>query len=85
MSTDVHPFADEECIAVGLTTTVHDQGIAVPDDSWTTGGSQTQSYVSPWYVTTIKTHTFDRYQGHLQPEFVSQVVSALHEYVPVAE
>ena len=83
VSTDDHPFATEECIAVALTTTAHDEGIAVPDDAWTSGGSQKRAYVSPWYVTTIKHRTFDRYQGRLESSFVSRVVTALHEYVPV--
>lgn len=68
---------------VALTRTGHDDGIAVPDDAWTAGGSETQSYVFPWYVTTIKTRTFDRHQGHLEAACVSRVVETLHEYVPV--
>lgn len=83
VSTDQHPFADEECIAVGLTTTAHEEGIAIPDAAWTRGGSQKQAYVSPWYVTTIKHRTFDRHQGTVDSAFVEEVVAALHEYVPV--
>lgn len=82
VSTDEHPFSDEECIAVALTTTAHDEGIAVPDDAWAAGGSEKQPYASPWYVTTIKTSTFDREQGRLKPTFVRRVVADLHEYVP---
>lgn len=47
VSDDAHPFADEECIVVALTTTAHEDGIAMPDDAWTAGGSETDSYVSP--------------------------------------
>lgn len=83
VSTSDHPFSDEECIATALTTTAHEEGIAVPDDAWQAGGSEKQPYVSPWYVTTIKTRTFDRHQGTLDAAFVGRVVEALHDYVPV--
>lgn len=83
VSTDAHPFAGEECIAVALTTTAHEEAIAVPDDAWTQGGSERQPYASPWYVTTIKIPTFDRMQGSLVSSFVDHVSETLHEYVPV--
>lgn len=83
LSTDEHPFADEECIAVALTTTPHDDGVAVPDTAWATGGAEQQSYVSPWYVVTLKHQTFDRHQGRLVETFLPQVVEQLHGYVPV--
>lgn len=82
-STSDHPFADEECIAVALTTTPHDEGIEVPDDAWIAGGSRKRAFASPWYVTTIKKDTFDRHQGTLAASFVDRVATALHEYVPV--
>lgn len=82
VSTDDHPFADEECIAVALTTTAHDDGIAVPDDAWTAGGSRKRAFASPWYLTTVKTSTFDRQQGTLDDDFVDRVARAVHEYVP---
>ena len=43
MNTDDHPFAAEESIVVGLTTTAHDFGILVPDEAWSDGGSNVQS------------------------------------------
>lgn len=85
VNTDTHPFADEECIGVALTTQRHDEGIAVPDDAWTEGGSQKRAYASPWYVTTVKLRTFDRKQGRLASDYVERVVEALHGYVPVEE
>lgn len=83
VSTDAHPFADQECIAVALTTLAHDEGISVRCDDWDEGGAETKSYASPWYVTTVKIRTFDRHQGRLVPAFVNRVVEALRGYVPV--
>lgn len=67
---------------MALTTTPHEQGIRIPDDAWTAGGSEKRAFASPWYVATIKHRTFDRHQGTLAPSFVDRVASALREYVP---
>lgn len=83
VSIEDHPFAEEECIAIALTTTDHDEGIPVPDDVWRKGGSERSAYASPWYVSTLKIQTFDRTQGRLTGAFVDRVVAAFHRYVPV--
>jgi len=83
VSDDTHPFAGEECLAVAQTTTDHDDSITLPDDGWALGGSDVQSFASPWYLTTIKTRTFDRHQGRLDPSLVSQIAELVHGYVPV--
>ena len=75
-----HPFVDEECIAVGMTTQARSEAIPVPDDEWVRGGSQAEAYVSPWYVTTIKQRDFDNQQGELSESVVATVVEALHGY-----
>ncbi|MCH7659275.1 MAG: type II toxin-antitoxin system PemK/MazF family toxin [Euryarchaeota archaeon] len=82
LNTPDHPFAETECVAVALTTQQHTESVRVPDEAWTVGGSRKQSYVSPWYVTTIKLHTLDRRQGQLSAELVGAVIERLHEYIP---
>lgn len=81
VSDDTHPFATEECLAVGLTTTDHSAGIPVEADDWASGGTSIQSYVSPWYCTTIKHADFDRHQGQLYPSIVETVATQLGQYV----
>jgi mRNA-degrading endonuclease toxin of MazEF toxin-antitoxin module len=83
LSDDSHPFADEECIAVGLTTTEHAAGIRIDADEWASGGTPRRSYVSPWYCATLKHVDLDRHQGSLSTEFVSRVAHELAEYVGV--
>lgn len=73
-----HPFADEECIVVGMTTQARNEAIPVPDDGWVRGGSPVDPYVSPWYVTTIKQRDFDDQQGELAESVVADVVNAFH-------
>lgn len=85
VSDSSHPFADEECIALALTTQKHDSGIAVPTDAWIAGGSVKQSYISPSYVATIKHRDFDTHQGTLADEMVDEAVAALHNYTSSGE
>lgn len=83
VSDDSHPFADVECIGVGMTTRDHPDGIAVPDEAWVRGGSKTDAYISPWYATTIKQRDLDSQQGELSNDIVADAVDALHGYTPV--
>ncbi|OLZ40891.1 hypothetical protein A6E15_07750 [Natrinema saccharevitans] len=80
-----HPFADEECIAVGMTTQYHPSGVPVPDDAWIRGGSDKDAYVSPWYVTTIKHRDLDSQQGELSDALVAEAVDELHRYTALTD
>ena len=77
-----HPFADDECIVVGLTTQQHSESIAIPDSAWVHGGSQKDAYVSPWYVTTIKHRDLDNQQGTLSTALITGAIEELHRYTP---
>lgn len=85
VSDDSHPFAHTECIGLAMTTQQHASGIPVPDDAWVTGGSQKQSYTSPWYTTTLKHRDLDRQQGRLREDIVTRAVAALHDYTTVTD
>ena len=82
VSDDSHPFSETECIAVAMTTQEHAEGMLVPDDAWTRGGSDEPASVSPWYVTAIKQRDFHRQQGTLSESLLADVVSELHRYTP---
>lgn len=84
LSTDTHPFSEEECIGVAMTTRDRPEGIEVPDSAWVEGGSRKQAYVSPWYATTMKHATFDQQQGILSASIVSSVAKELHSYTPAS-
>jgi len=66
-----------------MTTQQHDSGITVPDDAWVAGGSQKQSYISPWYTTKLKHRDLDRQQGRLRADIVATAVATLHDYTTV--
>jgi len=80
-----HPFAGVECIVVGMTTQQHSEGIPVPDEAWVRGGSRTDAYVSPWYVTTIKQRDLDNQQGDVARSLVADVIDALHDYTSLTD
>lgn len=63
-----------------MTTQEHSDGIAVPDTAWVRGGSKKRAFISPWYVTTIKQRDFDRCQGKLEKQVVTEAIQALHTY-----
>lgn len=85
VSDEAHPFADVECIGVGMTTQSHADGIHVPEGAWDRGGSRTEAYVSPWYVTTLKHRDLEDQQGVLTASIVADVTDALHEYTALAD
>lgn len=84
ISDTAHPFSQTECIVLALTTQRHADGIEIPDTAWMRGGSNTDSFISPWYVTTIKYRDFDRQQGTLAQSLVTTAVEALHDYTPLS-
>lgn len=65
-----------------MTTRQHAEGIEVTDGAWVGGGSDVDTYISPWYVATIKYSDFDRQQGKLDRDVVAYAVRDLHRYAP---
>jgi mRNA-degrading endonuclease toxin of MazEF toxin-antitoxin module len=81
---DSHPFSHTECIVLAMTSQRHSEGIAVSEEAWVEGGSKTDTYVSPWYVTTIKHRDFDDQQGTLERTLVDEAVEQLHRHTTVS-
>lgn len=81
VSQDSHPFIDEECIGIGLTTTSHREGLEIEPDEWLRGEMSKKSYASPWYCTTLKHGHLDRKQGVLEADLVSKIGRELVKYV----
>lgn len=79
------PFADVECIVVGMTTQQHTDCIAVPDTAWVRGGSDKDTYISPWYVTTMKHRDLDNQQGELSDSLVADAIDELQSYMSLAD
>ncbi|MBX0287050.1 type II toxin-antitoxin system PemK/MazF family toxin [Haloarcula salinisoli] len=85
VSDRTQPFAHTECIGLAMTTQQHESGITVPEDAWVRGGSQKQSYISPWYTATLKHRDLDRQQGTLDSALVATAIEAFHSYTAAAD
>lgn len=81
LNTDLHPFEDEQSMAVALTTSGYDQALSISSDDWITGGVPYQSYALPWAVHSPQHQYIDQLLGRLTVEFVDRVVSALESYI----
>ena len=81
VSDDSHPFHGEEYLVVGITTTERDNAIEITDEDWSVGGLPKQSYVSPWFITTIKHASIYRGVGELDQSLVSEIVTEASRYI----
>jgi len=76
-----HPFEDEECAVVAVTTTERGQAVTLKDDDFSEGGVPRTSYVSPWFVTTRKTASLNERQGLLTDEAFEHVHQEILRYL----
>ncbi len=81
ISNDTHPFHHTECVAMAITTQAHSAGVEIRAEDWIRGGSKTDSYISPWYVLTMKYCDFDRQQGTLRKGLLETATDELTTYV----
>lgn len=54
VSNDSHPFHGTEYIVLGMTTTQRSRAIRVKQSDWREGGTSKTSFISPWFVMTLK-------------------------------
>lgn len=76
-----HPFADEQHIAVAITTSRHDAGMSIPDEAWEEGGLPRTSYVSPWALHSPRVEDITELVGRCTSEFCESVLEASREYL----
>ena len=81
LSDESHPFHGEEYIVAGVTTTERAEAVTLNTDDWTVGGLPKESYVSPWFVATLKHAGIDRGVGAVSSKVVNDVGEKVAEYV----
>ncbi|WP_313694722.1 type II toxin-antitoxin system PemK/MazF family toxin [Halorarum halobium] len=81
LSDEYHPYHGEEYIVVALTTVSRPQALPLADTDWTRGGTLRDSYVSPWYVMSLKGANFDAGVGQLRDTTVDRIASEIGAYV----
>lgn len=73
LSTDAHPFNDEQCIAVAVSTKRYENSIPLPDDGWQVGGVPKTSFASPWAVHSPRFEDIDVWQGRVVDAVIDRV------------
>ncbi|MFB6216730.1 MAG: type II toxin-antitoxin system PemK/MazF family toxin [Candidatus Aenigmatarchaeota archaeon] len=60
INNEEHPFSEEECLVVLITTTERDEAIPLPAEKFESGKLPKESYASPWTITTLKTNVIEK-------------------------
>lgn len=81
VSDDGHPFAEEQYIAVAITTSPHDPALTIPEGAWDEGGLPRTSYVSPWALHSPRVEDVTERIGRFSPVFCESVLAASREYL----
>ena len=81
LSTDTHPFHGEEYLVAGVTTTERASAVELADTAWATGGLPNRSYVSPWFVTTLKHADIDQGIGAVTDDVCVTILDAVWDYL----
>lgn len=83
LSDDSHPFHGEEYAVVALTSTQRSDAIEITDDDWLFGGPSGDSYVSPWYVFTIKHDDIVNPQGSVTDSMADTIANEVPSYLGI--
>lgn len=81
VSNDSHPFADEQHVALAVSTKSYDGSIPLSEAVWETGGVPRESFVSPWAVHSPRVEDLELWQGRVTQPFVDRVVTAARQYL----
>ena len=81
VTNDSHPFADEQFIAVAVSTKQYAASLALDADVWETDGVPRESFVSPWAVHSPRIEDLVAWQGRVRTEFVDRAVDVLEAYI----
>ncbi|MDZ7687985.1 MAG: type II toxin-antitoxin system PemK/MazF family toxin [Halobacteriales archaeon] len=76
-----HPFKEEECVVVAVTTTERERAVRLEEEDFSEGGVPRTSYVSPWFVTTRKTASLNERQGLLRDGTFKHVHEEILRYL----
>lgn len=81
VNNESHPFADEQYVAVAISTKEYDDSITLQSAVWKTGGVPRESFVSPWAVHSPRIEDLVAWQGRVTEEYVDTVVDTLEMYL----
>ena len=76
-----HPFADEQFLAVAVSTKEYENSLALCPDVWDVGGVPRESFASPWAVHSPRIEELVTWQGRVTDEFVDTIVDEIETYL----
>lgn len=79
-ATTGHPFSDDECVGLVVTTTQRDIGIPI-SAAFVEGGLPRESFASPWNPVTLKERMLHDEFGRLAAETVDQIAHEAARYM----
>lgn len=85
LSDDRHPFDGEEYLVAALTTVPRPEALPVAETEWVNGGTPRDSYVSPWYVMSLKRANFDAGIGTLRETTVDRIARESTRYLGLSQ
>ena len=81
VNNELHPFSDEQYVAVAISTKEYGDSIPLQPDVWKNGGVPRESFVSPWAVHSPRIDSLVTWQGRVTEGFVDQVVDTVETYL----
>jgi mRNA-degrading endonuclease toxin of MazEF toxin-antitoxin module len=81
LSNDDHPFHGEDYLVAGITTTEREPAVELSADSWAVGGLPETSYVSPWFLSTLKHADIDQGVGQVTDDVCATVLESVRGYL----
>ena len=80
VSNERHPFADEECICLDITTTERERAVPL-DGEYLEGGLPSESYVAPWSVLSLKHSGIEKRVASVSGAFVDRILDETDRYL----
>ena len=81
VNNSLHPFGDEQFLAVAISTKQYEHSLALRSEVWEVGGVPHESFVSPWAVHSPRIEDLVAWQGRVTDEFVDTVVDEVEAYL----
>lgn len=79
-ATTGHPFPDNECVGIVVTTTQRESGIPI-SLAFDEGGLPRESFASPWNPVTLKEELLHNEFGRITVETVDQIADEAAQYI----
>lgn len=81
VNNESHPFEDEQCLSVAVSTKEYPDSLALSSGIWEVGSVPQESFVSPWAVHSPRNEDLVAWQGRVSEEFVDRVVDRVVSYL----